>query len=361
MNHRNPHIIIMAGGTGGHIFPGLAVAERLKTRGAEVSWLGARRGLENTLVPEHGIALDTLNMQGVRGKGLKGWLKAPFLVLKAVWEARRVLRAHRPDAVLSMGGYAAAPGGLAAWVSGVPLLVHEQNRVPGMTNRLLARFARRIFEGFPNSFRSRRKVQAVGNPVRSAIAQIAAPDERYRRREGPARILIFGGSQGARALNRLLPEAIAMMTLDEAPRIRHQAGRGQVENTRQRYQQYRFDAEVTEFIRDMAGAYAWADLVVCRAGASTVSELAAAGLPALFVPFPAAVDDHQTRNAEYLSEVNAAQILPEQGLTPARLSQVLSALCGSRERLAQMANAARGRAFYRAADEVADYCLGLVS
>jgi len=351
--------MIMAGGTGGHIFPGLAVAEKVMESGGTVSWLGAQYGLESRLVPEHGISLDKLSITGLRGKGPVGWILAPFKILAAVLTANGVLAKRRPDCVISMGGYAAGPGGIAAWLRRIPLIVHEQNRRPGLTNRVLAKLARRVFEGFPGTFPASGKVVTSGNPVREAICRIAPPAIRFPDREGPVRVLVLGGSQGAQSLNRLVPNAIAMVHAKNPVTVRHQAGKGHASMTRGRYQEHGLDCHVSEFMDDMAEAYGWADLVICRAGALTVAEIAATGLAAVFIPFPAAVDDHQTHNAAVLSEAGGARIMQEAELTTDRLAQALAALCGNREKLLQMATASRSQAMPDAAADVASYCMGL--
>jgi len=354
-------IMIMAGGTGGHIFPGLAVAERIMESGGLVSWLGAEHGLETSLVPARGITLDTLAISGLRGKGLFRWLTAPFKILAAVIAANSLLARRRPDCVISMGGYAAGPGGIAAWLRRIPLIVHEQNRRPGLTNRVLAMLARQVFEGFPGTFPASKKVITSGNPVRGEICRIAPPAIRLLGREGPVRILVLGGSQGAQSLNRLVPEAIAMARAEIDVEVIHQAGKGNAEFTRGRYQQLGLDFEVCQFIDDMAKAYSWADLVVCRAGALTVSEIAATGLAAVFIPFPAAVDDHQTHNAAVLADPGGARILQEANLTASRLSQALTALSANRDKLLQMAEISRNQALPDAAGTVASYCMELAA
>ncbi len=353
-------IMIMAGGTGGHIFPGLAVAESIMNAGGEVCWLGAEYGLEAQLVPTHGISLDKLAIRGLRGRGLFSWIASPFRILAAVFAANSLLARRQPHCVISMGGYAAGPGGIAAWLRRIPLIVHEQNRAPGLTNRVLARIARRVFEGFPGTFPASDNVFTSGNPVRAEICRIAPPASRLQGREGPVRILVLGGSQGAQSLNRLVPDAIAMLP-ETAIEVRHQAGKGNAELTRNRYREHGINFAVYEFTDDMAAEYGWADLVVCRAGALTVSEIAATGLAAVFIPYPAAVDDHQTRNAEVLAEVGGARILQEAELTTTRLSQVLSTLCSNREKLLQMAEISRARALPDAATQVASYCMGLAT
>jgi len=371
-------VLIMAGGTGGHIFPGLAVAESLRRRGVEVRWLGARGAMETRQVPPRGIPLDVVDIAGLRGKGARGWLLAPWTLLRAVAQASRSLRAHRPSCAVSFGGYAAGPGGLAARLRGIPLLVHEQNRIPGMTNRVLARLARRVLQAFPGTWDEALDPLTCGNPVRSDVTALPAPATRFADRSGPARLLVTGGSQGAQALNRLVPAALGLLQEATQIDVRHQCGRDRVESTLDAYRAAGFEtpvgadsfrsefirekaqpiaADVTEFIDDMAEAYGWADLVVCRAGALTVSEVAAAGLPAVFVPFPHAVDDHQTRNAEFLVERGAALLLPEAGATAETLAELLGGLLADRSRRQQMAERARAAAMPDAADRVAELCL----
>jgi len=378
-------VLIMAGGTGGHIFPGLAVADSLRQRGVDVRWLGARGGMECERVPSRGIPLDVVDISALRGKGAGRWLRAPWALLRAVGQAAKLLGSHRPACAISFGGYAAGPGGLAAWLRGVPLLVHEQNRVPGLTNRVLARFAKRVLQAFPGTWESALRPVTCGNPVRREVVAIAAPATRLAGRSGPIRLLITGGSQGARALNRLVPEALASLPGPIRIEVRHQCGRGWLEETQAAYRDAGIEVEttcgrplaadraqarshnpavaaakrrveVTEFIEDMAEAYAWADAVVCRAGALTVSEVAAAGLPALFVPFPYAVDDHQTRNAEYLVEREAALLVPEAGLDARRLGDKLAGLLGDRRLQLEMATRSRAASTPDAAARVADLC-----
>lgn len=350
-------VLIMAGGTGGHIFPGLAVAEALKALETPVRWLGATGAMECARVPPHGISLDTVDIRGLRGKGAMGWVVAPFNLLRAVVQAMGVLRRNRPACAVSFGGYAAAPGGLAARLRGVPLLVHEQNRVPGMTNRYLARIAKRVLQAFPGTWPDSPKVETCGNPVRRDVVGLPAPESRMADRKGPVHLLITGGSQGAQALNRLVPEALAKLPPEERPRVRHQAGKGNDASTSQAYSAVGVDADVHEFIDDMSDAYGWADLVISRAGALTISELAAAGLGALLVPFPYAVDDHQTRNAEFLAEAGGAEILSERNLTAEVLAEALRGLIGDRQALLRMAVAARSVAVPDSAERVARVCL----
>ncbi|TVQ36108.1 MAG: undecaprenyldiphospho-muramoylpentapeptide beta-N-acetylglucosaminyltransferase [Wenzhouxiangella sp.] len=350
-----PLIMIMGGGTGGHIFPGLAVAAALQERGAAVRWLGTPEGMENRLVPAAGIELERIGIAGLRGKGLAGWLAAPFRILKAMRQARRIFHHHRPACVLSMGGYVAGPGGLMARLMGIPLVLHEQNAIAGLTNRWLRPLAARIMTGFPDVLK---RGEHCGNPVRADILALADPEKRYGTRSGPLRLLIIGGSLGAAAFARAVPAALALLPADQRLQVVHQAGR-QLEATRQAYAAAGVDGEVVEFIDDMAAAWATADLAICRAGALTVAELAAAGVASLLVPFPHAVDDHQTANARYLAAGHAAWLVPERELKPEMLAERLRGL--TREQLAAMAGRARGLARTRAADAVADACLEVLA
>jgi UDP-N-acetylglucosamine--N-acetylmuramyl-(pentapeptide) pyrophosphoryl-undecaprenol N-acetylglucosamine transferase len=354
-----PCVAVMAGGTGGHVFPALAVAEELRGRGATVFWIGTRRGMESRLVPEQGFEMEWLGIEGVRGKGLGQMLKAPFNLGAALWQAGAVLRRRRPSVVLGMGGFVSGPGGLAARILGLPLVVHEQNFVPGMTNQWLARVASRVLEAFPGSFPAGREAVSSGNPVRRTIADLPPPRERLMGRTGAPRLLVVGGSLGALALNETLPLAIKGLPREITPVIRHQAGERTLEVARAAYAAAGVEAEVTPFIRDMAEAYAWADLVVCRAGALTVSELAAAGLGAVLIPYPFAVDDHQVGNARFLADVGAAHILIQRDLTADGLRSLLAELLGDRAGLLSMAEKARLRAAPHATTLIADVCMEL--
>jgi UDP-N-acetylglucosamine--N-acetylmuramyl-(pentapeptide) pyrophosphoryl-undecaprenol N-acetylglucosamine transferase len=349
-------VLIMAGGTGGHIYPGLAVAGVLKKRNIPVRWLGAEAGMEVTAVPQAGIELDLVDIAGLRGKGAMRWVRMPFMLLRAVWQARRLLKANRPACAISFGGYAAAPGGIAAWTRGIPLLVHEQNCIPGLTNRVLARLARTVLQGFPGTFPARATVISSGNPVRPEVAALAEPRERLAGRSGPLRLLVTGGSQGASILNQVVPAALNLLPASIALEVRHQGGAKRVAEAHRAYGEAGIQAEIEPFITDMAAAYGWADLVICRAGALTVAELAAAGVAAILVPFAHAVDDHQTRNAEYLAAGGAALILPQAALDPAALAAVLGSLLSSREKLLEMAVSARQLALPDAAEKVAAAC-----
>lgn len=347
-------VMILAGGTGGHIFPALAVARVLRERGVPVTWLGAHGAMETRLVPQHDIPLDTIAVAGLRGKGTVALLGAPLRVLAAIHNAGAILRQRNPRAVVSFGGFAAGPGGMAARLQGRPLLVHEQNRAPGFTNRVLARFARRVLSGFPGSFASGEEV--VGNPVRSEIAALPIPVLRLAERQAPLRLLVLGGSQGARVLNQALP--LALSNLPEQPfEVRHQCGEKLHSEALAAYADCGVEASVEAFIADMAGAYAWADLVVCRAGASTLAELCAAGIGSVLVPFAAAVDDHQTRNAEYLVERGAAVLLKQDEQLASRLQHCLGELASDPARRLAMAQAARALAMPDAAERIADIIL----
>lgn len=350
-------VAVMAGGTGGHVFPALAVAEALRAQGATVFWLGTRTGLEARLVPEHGFEIEWLTIAGVRGKGAASWLKAPFRLAGAFAQARAILRRRQPTAVLGMGGFVSGPGGLAARALGIPLLIHEQNCVPGLTNRWLARVATQVFEAFPASFPPARRAILSGNPVRQAILDLPAPAHRFAGRTGPARVLVVGGSLGAQALNTTLPQALALLPPEQRPLVRHQAGERTLELAQTAYREAGVTAEVVPFVRDMAEAYAWADLVVCRSGALTVAELAAAGVGAILVPYPFAVDDHQVGNARYLSEIGAAHLIVQHDLTAAGLAALLQQLVTNRAQLLVMAEAARRRAQPHATAQLARACL----
>jgi UDP-N-acetylglucosamine--N-acetylmuramyl-(pentapeptide) pyrophosphoryl-undecaprenol N-acetylglucosamine transferase len=350
--------LVMAGGTGGHVFPALATARVLQKRGYDIVWLGTQRGIESRLVPAAGIPVEWLSVSGLRGKGLLTLLVAPVRLTVALFQALRAVRKHRPSVVLGAGGFASGPGGVAAWLLRRPLVVHEQNAVAGMTNRLLGRLADRVLEGFPGSFGRGVRAEHVGNPVRPEIAAVPPPQRRYGAREGRVRLLVFGGSQGAARLNAVVPAALAELPAALQPEVIHQTGRTGYDETVAAYQSRGIEADVRPFIDDMAGAYGWADMAVCRSGALTVAELAAAGVPAVLVPFPAAVDDHQTRNAEYVVRAGAAVLLPERELTPVSLAATLRNLLeAGRPRLAQMAAAARGTAITDADERLADACV----
>jgi UDP-N-acetylglucosamine--N-acetylmuramyl-(pentapeptide) pyrophosphoryl-undecaprenol N-acetylglucosamine transferase len=352
--------MIMAGGTGGHVFPGLAVAAELRARHREVVWLGTRRGLEARLVPPQGIDVEWISIAGMRGRGLWAWLSAPVRIVVAVAQALRVLRRRQPAAVLGMGGFVAGPGGFAAWLARKPLLIHEQNSVAGTTNRLLAPLAARVFEAFPGSFGGSVQAELIGNPVRSSIAPALPPRARLSARRGERRrLLIIGGSQGARVLNRTLPLALAELPAATRPDIWHQAGRTGAADARSAYAAAGVEARVDDFIDDVASAYQWADLVVGRAGALTITELTIVGVGAILVPLPTAIDDHQTRNARHFVGAGAGLLVPEQDLTPSLLAREVATCLGDFERLVALAEAAAAQARQAAAERLAVACLEL--
>ncbi|MBX3689258.1 undecaprenyldiphospho-muramoylpentapeptide beta-N-acetylglucosaminyltransferase [Dokdonella sp.] len=346
-------VMIMAGGTGGHIFPGLAVADELRACGVPVVWIGSRGGLETRLVPRHGLVLETLSIGGLRGKGIVTMLTMPFRLLAATIAARGLLKKHAPRCVLSMGGFAAAPGGFAAQMAKIPLVVHEQNSIAGITNKLLARRATRVLTGFENVFEGG---EWVGNPVRASISSLPAPAQRYTSRSGPLRLLVLGGSQGAQSLNVALPEVLRRRGSKLPVVVRHQCGERHFDKAKAAYLAAQIEAEVVPFEDDMAAAYAWADLVICRSGALTLAELAAAGAPAILVPYPNAVDDHQTRNARAMVAAGGAVLVAEGDDFVKRLGAAFERL-SVRSRLQAMGSAARMLAKPDAARRIADICL----
>lgn len=343
-------ILIMAGGTGGHIFPALAVAEKMRERGWRVVWLGNPDGMEARLVPQHGFEMVWLKFAALRGKGLLRKLLLPLNLLKGFWQAQKAIRQLQPNVVLGMGGYITFPGGMMAALLGKPLVVHEQNSVAGLANRVLAGVADRIATGFPAVLK---KGVWAGNPVRPEIAKIAPPAERFAERTGALRLLVIGGSLGAQVLNEMVPQGMALLAEDEQPQIVHQAGEKHIEALKANYAAVGVQAHCVSFIEDMAGAYEWADLVICRAGALTVAELAAAGVASILVPFPHAVDDHQTGNARFLVNVGGAFLLPQPELTPDAIALIRNY---SRGQLLEMAEKARSLAKPDATEEVANIC-----
>lgn len=345
-------LLIMAGGTGGHIFPALAVAKALKAKGWNVVWLGAAGAMETRLVPQHDIPLETLAIRGVRGNGLLRWLTLPVVQLRAVLKALRIIFEYRPDVAIGFGGFTGFPGGLAARLLWLPLVVHEQNSVAGLTNRVLSKIASRVLFAFPSAFPGRDGL--VGNPVRPEIAAVAAPAERFAGRQGPLRLLVVGGSLGAQALNDTVPAALALLPEGERPLVTHQAGQKQLEALQQNYQRAGVAGEAVAFIDDMASAYGEADLVICRAGALTIAELAAAGVASVLVPYPHAVDDHQTGNARYLADAGAAILVPQNQLSAEGLAELLKNM--NREQLLAMATSARQLALPAATDSVVRVC-----
>ncbi len=344
-------LLVMAGGTGGHVFPGLAVAHALRDEGWRVVWLGNRAGMEATLVPKHDIPMEYIQFGGLRGKGLVTKLLLPLNLLRAFWQSMGALRRVKPDVVLGMGGYITFPAGMMASLLGRPLVLHEQNSIAGLANKVLAKVADRVLCAFPDALPDS---EWTGNPVRAELATISAPESRYDHRTGPLRILVVGGSLGAAALNDVVPKALALLPEAERPVVRHQAGAKQIDQLRANYAAAGVAGETVPFIDDMAAAYADADLVICRAGAMTVSEVAAAGVAALFVPFPHAVDDHQTTNAKFLSKQGAALLVQQNELTAQGLAQTIAGL--NRVQLKDMARAARSLAKPEATRRVAEIC-----
>ncbi len=352
-------VMITTGGTGGHIFPGLAVATELIARGWRVFWLGTREGMEAHIVPDHKIDFEALNFGSVRGKGLVRLLFGPLALLRACWQAWRVMDRRRPNVVIGFGGFASFPGCLMAVAQDVPLVVHNLDAKPGLANRILRFGADRVLTGFPNTFNapSARKVAWVGNPLRAEITAIAPPTERFRGRSGPLILLVVGGSLGAAALNERVPKALALLALGDRPRVTHQAGEKHIDSLRAAYASAGVDAECLPFIADIARRYAEADLVICRAGATTVAELAAVGIASVLVPFPYAADDHQIDNARVLGDCGAAEIILQAELSPERLANWLRV--ATRERLLAMAVAARSLRKADATQRVADICIAV--
>lgn len=343
--------LIMAGGTGGHIFPGLAVAQALRERGWRVHWLGAPNSMESRIVPAKGFALELIDFSGVRGKGLRTLLTLPLRLLKACTQSIAVLRRVRPDVVVGLGGYITFPAGVMAAFMGKPLVLHEQNSVAGMANTVLARLAKRVYTAFPQVLA---KGQWVGNPLRAEFLQQADPQARFAGRTGPLQVLVVGGSLGARALNTIVPQALALIAADQRPVVTHQSGEKQIDELRANYAAAGVHAQLTPFIDNTAQAFADADLVVCRAGASTVTEIAAVGAAAVFVPFPSAVDDHQTHNARFLVDQGAAWLMPQATLTPQILADMLQKT--ERTTLLQRGLAAKKLQKIQATDAVVAAC-----
>lgn len=348
-------VMLMAGGTGGHIFPGLAVADYMRERGWVVTWLGNPQGMEGNLVPPHGFTLYPVNFGGLRGKSWRTKIALPFTLLRAFYQSYRALRYVRPHLVLGMGGYITFPGGVMARLLGIPLVLHEQNAVAGLSNRVLARIAHRVLCAFPNTLPN---AIYTGNPVRRAFIDAPSPQQRYAGRTGPLRLLVVGGSLGAAVLNDIVPQALALLPPHNRPEVIHQSGAAQLETMRAHYLRLGIKVDARAFIDDMAYAYAQADLVICRAGAMTVAEIAALGVAALFVPYPFAVDDHQTRNAEFLVNARAAMIFQQSQLTAPRLAQYLLDL--NRARLIEFAVAAKKQAKLDATAQIAKTCVLLV-
>jgi len=353
-------ILVMAGGTGGHVFPALAVAKELQLRGVEIMWLGTRRGLESEVIPAAGINISFVNIAGLRGNGLLGWFVAPIKILRALLQVISSMRQFGPDAVLGLGGFVTGPGGVAAWLLRIPLVIHEQNAIAGLTNKLLLPFATLALQGFPKTFATS-KAKHTGNPVRADILNLT---ERKTASgiTNQINLLVVGGSLGAKALNEIVPKTLSNLNKDKHSityDVWHQTGKKLYNDTKEIYKEANVEAKVDAFIDDMSAAYAWADLVVCRSGALTIAELAAAGVAAILVPYPHAVDDHQTANAKYLSDNGAALLIQQTKLKPAVLAEQLKQL--DITTIATMARAAKKLALPDATRVVADYCLEVVN
>ena len=348
----------MAGGTGGHVYPALAIADYLRRKGIALFWLGTKRGLEATVVPAKGYCLLTIHICGLRGKGLLKWILSPFILVFALLQSLLILMRIRPAAVLGMGGFVSGPGGMAAWLMRIPLCIHEQNAIAGLTNRILAPLASRVLQAFPETFPDSVHAQTTGNPVRTEIEHVPLPDVRMHiNGRDPLRILVIGGSQGARKLNKIVAETLALLPREMHLEIRHQTGCKFFTETAALYNELNYKVHLEPFIEDMAAAYSCTDVVICRAGALTIAELAAAGAASILVPFPFAVDDHQTANAHFLAASGAALLLPEKDLTRENLGSLLQELYVSRPRLLAMAQRARAQAKPEATSDVAEACL----
>lgn len=350
----------MAGGTGGHVIPGIAVAQELRSKGHQVCWIGTPTGIENQLVPAQNIPFYSVNIKSLRGKGIFRILLMPFMLAKAILQARNILLKLKPDGVISMGGFVAGPGGIAAWLLGISLYVHEQNAIAGLTNRVLARFAKKVFIAFPNTQKLATtyadKIIQTGNPIRAEIMAIAAPGMRTIGSNPKLRILVLGGSLGAKAINEVVPQALALLPEGKKPEVWHQTGKAHLEQAQQYYLKNKIEAKVVPFIDDMAKAYQFADIVICRAGALTISELAAAGIASILIPFPHAVDDHQTVNAQFLTQTGAAILVEQHSLTPQGLADLIFKYIEHPEKCLEMAIRARALAKTNATVQVVAAC-----
>lgn len=354
-------ILMMAGGTGGHVFPALAVADRLRSQGWEIYWLGTKAGLEATIVPKANIPIYYIDIKGLRKNGLIGWCLAPFRLLLALFQSLKMIHQLKPDVVLGMGGFICGPGGVAAWLLRCPLIIHEQNAIAGLTNHALSYLAARVLEAFPGTFHAKAKAVYTGNPIREMLLAVTEPSIRFKEHKAPLHLLVVGGSQGAVALNEICPAALQKLPLDKRPMVWHQTGskNDALEKTKAAYKLAGIDSEtvrIDPFIEDMATAYAWADLVLCRSGALTVTELATVGVGSILVPYPFAVDDHQTANGRFLENVGAAKIIDQSQLSSEKLSELFIELFADRDRLLKMAEAAYQVAKRNAVGEVANYC-----
>jgi UDP-N-acetylglucosamine--N-acetylmuramyl-(pentapeptide) pyrophosphoryl-undecaprenol N-acetylglucosamine transferase len=350
-------VLIMAGGTGGHVFPGLALADYLRQQGIEVHWLGTHQGLESRLVPQAGIPLHIISIGGVRGKSVLTLLKAPFRILLAIYQALRILLRLKPNVVIGMGGFASGPGGIASWILRCPLMIHEQNAKAGLTNQWLRKFSKKVLTGFPDVFGQHVKISTVGNPVRAEIVSLTPPEQRLSARHGQLRLLVLGGSLGAQAINEIVPQALAQENLSNKIEVYHQAGDKHYEAAIQAYKQAGVKADkLVPFISDMRQAYDWADIVLCRAGALTIAELCAVGLGSILVPFPHAVDDHQTANAEFLVANGAAILVPQRDLTKEKLVMLLNDLLTNPDKRMQMAKAAYELRQINVTEKIYQFC-----
>jgi len=350
-------VLMLAGGTGGHVFPGLAVARTLRDQGINVVWVGTHQGLEARVVPEAGFSIEWITIQGLRRGSLRDLVFLPGRLVVALWQAFRIIRRHRPVAVLALGGFVAGPGGIVAWLTRTPLVVHEQNAHAGLTNRWLALVADRVLCGFPDAFHLPPGATHIGNPVRPEILQVPKPDVRLAGRKLPLRLLVLGGSQGATILNEVIPEAVALMEPSRRPVIHHQSGRFGAQKTEEAYRNLKLAATVTPFIEDMAAEYLWADVVICRAGAMTIAELCAVGIAAILVPFPFATDDHQTANARFLADREAALCVTQGEFTASYVAELLDGLAKQPEVSARMAERSRACAMPDATDRIVAACL----
>lgn len=349
-------VMIFAGGTGGHVFPALAVAEALRALEVGVIWVGTEKGLEARVVPAAGFPIEWIRIRGLRRTSLADRVLLPLRLAYALVETLRIFRRHRPDVALALGGFVAGPGGIVAWLTRTPLVIHEQNAHAGLTNRWLSLVAARVLTGFPGAFKQVPGAVQIGNPVRASILQVAPPEERLRNRALPLRLLVIGGSQGARALNETIPAALALMPPAERPVVRHQCGARHVDGTREDYVRHGVEAEVVAFFDDMAAAYGWADVVICRAGAMTISEICAVGVAAVLVPFPHAADDHQTANARFLADRGAALYVPQDGFTASRVAEILTGFVHSPEVAWNMAASSRACAIPDATERIVQAC-----
>lgn len=357
--HQVKHVLIAAGGTGGHVYPALAVADYLREQNVKVTWVGTEKGLEHRVIPAANIPLEIISISGLRGKGLLNFIFVPMKLVLAVAQVIKIFLKVKPDSVLGMGGFVSGPCGLAAYILRKPLYLHEQNAVPGLTNKVLSYFASTVMQAFPNSFKGRKNILTIGNPIRKDITELKEPEARMMKRNDNIRVLVIGGSLGAQALNENVPQALFEIAKELQPDVWHQAGRNKLDATIENYKKANIEAKVTEFIENMAEAYEWADLIICRAGALTISEIANVGVASILVPYPYAVDDHQTENAKYLTNVGAAILISQNDLVPKLKESLTDLLQAGRTKLIEMAKAARKLSNPDATQTVAEICLGV--